>query len=285
MRVCWLLLSLWTAPLCAADAPFLWKFEGAKATHHFVGSVHLLPTQAGQLPPALLRAVDDSATLIFETDIEALESPQMQTEMLAAASSKIGLKAEVGDALYQRLKKQLTKAGLPELFCASFRAWFCAMTLEVTGFVREGFQPELGIDQQLNKRAKQQGKARRGLETLEQHLGLFTGMTTKMSVEFLAATLDEMEQGELSPKVLLDIWQSNDLAAIAKMTGDMKAEHPLAYERLLAGRNRAWLPQLDEMLRRGEPVLVVVGAAHFAGPDGLLALLKARGFALQPLKG
>ena len=55
------------------------------------------------------------------------------------------------------------------------------------------------------------------------------------------------------------------------------------YERLLLDRNRNWLPQIDALFSRTGRAFVVVGAAHLVGPDGLLAMLKARGIAVEQL--
>jgi len=40
---------------------------------------------------------------------------------------------------------------------------------------------------------------------------------------------------------------------------------------------------LEDYFRQDAPVMVVVGAAHMPGPDGLLALLKARGLEPRPV--
>ena len=55
------------------------------------------------------------------------------------------------------------------------------------------------------------------------------------------------------------------------------------YERLLVNRNRNWLPRLDALLTRNGRAFVVVGAAHLVGPDGLLAMLKAKGYKVDQL--
>ena len=63
---------------------------------------------------------------------------------------------------------------------------------------------------------------------------------------------------------------------------DLK-EEPVIYERLLVERNRNWLPQIEALFARRTPALVVVGAAHLVGPDGLLKMLQGKGYAIEQL--
>ena len=64
------------------------------------------------------------------------------------------------------------------------------------------------------------------------------------------------------------------------MLQDLKQE-PQMYERLLVERNRNWLPKLEALFSRPGRAFVVVGAAHLVGPDGLIALLKAKGYQVE----
>ena len=47
---------------------------------------------------------------------------------------------------------------------------------------------------------------------------------------------------------------------------------------LLGDRNRRWLPQILDLLDDDRDYLVVVGALHIVGREGLLSLLKQRGY-------
>lgn len=267
----------------AAAVPFAWTLQTPRATHHFIGSVHLLPPEAQPLPPAYERALQQAGALVFESDIAGLSGPEGESQILPAARNPKGLQADAGAQRYRRLQQQLKRLSLPPALCDPYRAWFCAMTLEVMAYVQGGYKTELGVDQQLFERARTQGKDIRWLEPLPEHLDLFTGMDRRLSLEFLDSTLDELEEGSSSPEALLALWTRNDLAQLETLLLQMKKQSPRLYQRLLAARNRRWLPRLDALLREEQPVLVVVGAAHYAGPDGLLALLKARGWTLQPV--
>jgi uncharacterized protein YbaP (TraB family) len=63
---------------------------------------------------------------------------------------------------------------------------------------------------------------------------------------------------------------------------DFKQE-PRLYQRLLVERNRAWLTKIEALFDRQGRAFVVVGAAHLVGPDGLLAMLTAKGFTVQQM--
>jgi hypothetical protein len=58
---------------------------------------------------------------------------------------------------------------------------------------------------------------------------------------------------------------------------------PEMYQRLLVERNRNWLPKLEALFNRRGRALVIVGAAHLVGPDGLLQTLKSKGYTIEQL--
>jgi uncharacterized protein YbaP (TraB family) len=267
-----------------SGAPFLWEVQAGATRHYLMGSVHLLPESAYPLPAALDAAYANAKGLVLESDLGALSSPETQMQMLSAARSDRadGLKAQIPAALYEQLKRRAATLEMPMELCDSVKPWFCALTLEVFGFQRAGFEAGLGLDEHFYGRASEDEKPVRWLESPDEHVALFTQMPESLSQEFLAATLDEQAQDTDDPEELMRIWRENDLAGIDKASQDMRTHYAKAYERLLAGRNRAWLPHLVQILGESSPQLVIVGAAHFAGPDGLVALLKAKGIAIAP---
>ena len=63
---------------------------------------------------------------------------------------------------------------------------------------------------------------------------------------------------------------------------DLKSD-PVMYQRLLVERNKNWMPKIEELFARRGRALVVVGAAHLVGPDGLIAMLRAKGYTVEQL--
>jgi len=264
-------------PAATSSAPFLWRVTVGDITHYLLGSVHLLPKSAQPLPPALDKAYAAADTLVFESDLGALDAPAMQRAVLAAARGK-GLRGEIPSALYERVQAHARAYGLPDTVCDPYAAWFCAMTLEIFSFQQQGFDAASGLDQHFYAKAANDNKTVAWFEAPDEHLRLFTDMDADMGRRFLASVLDEDGDPQQQPAALLKAWKAGDVAYVEQLDADMKRRYPALYERLLAARNRGWLPLLAARLKLPASQLIIVGAAHLVGPDGLVPALRQRGF-------
>ena len=52
---------------------------------------------------------------------------------------------------------------------------------------------------------------------------------------------------------------------------------------LLYDRNHNWVAQMPAIMQAA-PTLFVIGAGHLPGEQGLLALLKAQGYTMEPMQ-
>lgn len=273
-----------TAAPASAPIPFLWQVKGPQATHYLLGSIHLLPESTHPLPDSLERAYVAVERLVLETDPEALASPEVQQRFLSAAYRDTGNPAQqFGESLTQKLKAQAQQSGLPSTVCDAYRAWFCALTLEIIAFQRAGFEAQYGIDQHFHERGIEDDKGFAFLEATEQHLSLFTGMNPVDGRALLTETLESLGPGAAdAPKEMLAAWTANDMSSIELQLAELQQHAPAIYARLMHDRNQVWLPQISGFFKSEVPTLVIVGAAHLVGPEGLLAELGREGWSLTP---
>jgi uncharacterized protein YbaP (TraB family) len=283
-------LAVLAPSLTAADAPdspapFLWEVQGPKARHYLLGAVHLLPPQAVPPPAALDAAYAATRVLVVDADLDALASPELQGRMLGAAREDRpgGLQAQVGRKLYRKLQARAKSLGMPTPVCADLRAWFCALALALYPLQPAQFSIVHGIARRYFTLARADGRPVATLETAESQIALFAEMPEAQSKQMLAATLDEATVQSQTPEALYRMWRSGDVDTLEEAIRDLRKRYPDLYARILADRNRAWLAPVAERLRQDVPALVVVGAAHLPGADGLLALLKAQGFEASPV--
>jgi hypothetical protein len=143
---------------------------------------------------------------------------------------------------------------------------------------KAGFDANLGLDRHFYDRARVEGKAVKGLETIDGQLSLFDGMTMTQQDHLLAESLKDLDTEQTNAVRLADAWKVGDTATVERIVLSDVKEDPDMYRRLLLNRNRSWLPVLDALLPRSGHAFVVVGAAHLIGPDGLLAMFRAKGY-------
>lgn len=269
----------------AAARDFLWKITGKPGVLYLVGSVHLLTQDFYPLSPTLEAAFAASESLVEEVDLADLTSSPAQMQMLARGMlpSAQSLDKVVSPKTFEDVTKRAQQLGMPIEPLKRFKPWFLALTLSALEWQKAGFDGELGLDRHFFDRAKKDGKRVIGLETTEFQISLFDGLTSDQQERLLVGTLKDLDSEMANLSKLVQAWKAGDAAALEGLVmQDLKSE-PLIYERLLVERNRAWLPKLEPLLARSGRAMIVVGAAHLVGPDGLLALLKAKGYRVEQM--
>jgi uncharacterized protein len=148
--------------------------------------------------------------------------------------------------------------------------------------VQAGFNPALGLDMHFMQRAKDDGKATRGLETVADQIDALSGSPMDEQVLGLEEALQPMDELRKKFDELYGFWRSGDDAAIERlMIDEMVTKTPITAKRINEDRNRRWLPQLEALLAGETDTLVVVGALHLVGDIGLVELLRAKGYSVE----
>jgi uncharacterized protein YbaP (TraB family) len=264
---------------------FIWKVSGPAGSLYLVGSVHLLTKDYYPLNPALDTAFKDSDLLVEEADLGELEAPASQIKLLTRGllPGNQSLDMVVSAATYALVTKRVGDLGLPIEPLKRFKPWMLALTLVELEWQKAGFEARLGLDRHFYDRAKVDGKIVQGLETVDYQLSLFDKMTKEEQDRMLAESLKDLDKERASVLKLTDAWKAGNAAAVERIVLDDVKGDPVMYDRLLVNRNRDWFPKLDALLIRSGRAFVVVGAAHLVGPDGLLAMFKAKGYKVEQL--
>ena len=270
-------------PTDAAGRSFLWKASSPDGVLYLVGSVHLLSTDYYPLNPSLDAAFTDSSMLVEEVDMSDMLGPDAQLRMLTRGMLPGGqtLETVVSPATMALVDKAVAGLGLPIGPLKQFKPWMLALTLVGLEWQRAGFDAELGLDKHFFDEAQRAGKPVQGLETVDYQIGRFDELSMSDQDHLLAESLKDSELADV--KTLADAWKAGDEPTVEHIVLDDLKTEPTLYQRLLVERNRNWLPKLEALFHRPGHALVVVGAAHLVGPDGLLAMLKAKGYVVEQL--
>ncbi|HVH28256.1 MAG TPA: TraB/GumN family protein [Vicinamibacterales bacterium] len=282
-----LLATLCQVDAAPAQAPrnFIWKISSPTGAIYLVGSVHLLTKDYYPLNPSLETAFKDSDLLVEEADLGELEAPASQFKLLTRGllPGNQSLDTVLSASTYELVTKRVEALGVPLEPLKRFKPWMLALTLVQLEWQKAGFDGSLGLDRHFYDRARVDGKAVQGLETVDFQLSLFDGMSAEEQDRMLAGSLEDLDDERANVVRLIDAWKAGDAATVERlMLSDME-DDPIMYKRLLVDRNRAWLPRLDALLGRTGRAFVVVGAAHLVGPEGVLAMFRAKGYRVEQL--
>ena len=268
--------------------PLLWEVSQGQARLYLLGSFHLLKPEDYPVSSDVDQAFADARRLVFELAPEEMDSPELSRQMMRAAQRQDGqtLQQELDTRTWRKLQAYAEKRQLPLEAWQHYRPWFVGLTISLTSMAQQGMQPVLGLDRYFMRRARASGKSATGLERADDQIALLAGMTTQEQRQMLAEALEDAgEGGDRQIERLHAAWRHGDAALLwHEMAQDLWRQYPALYRRIDVERNDRWVPQLKEMLQDAPTkgnVLVVVGALHLLGEEGLVEKLRACGYRVK----
>jgi uncharacterized protein YbaP (TraB family) len=258
------------APATKDADPAIWVVKDADTTIYLFGTVHVLKPGLSWFDEAVKTAFDKSDTVVLEM-IEP-DLPTMQGLIAKTALAPAGdpaLTAKLPEAKRAAYAAELADIGMPAVALDRFKPWFAAMTLSVAPLTKLGYDPNSGAERTITTAAKAANKEMIGLETAEQQLGYFAGLTDQQQLDYLVNTIDDYAKaGPLLDKMVLQ-WSAGDPAALGGTMNDEMRKMPEIAKVLLTDRNSRWADWITARMAKPGTVFIAVGAGHLAGPDSV----------------
>jgi hypothetical protein len=275
-------LALGVAAPASAKPP-VWVIRSHGATLVLFGSIHLLPAGLDWRPAALDDALASADEVWFELPITAKAAAEAAAVSLSRGALPKG--GRLSAMMSENDTARLTQAAV-SLHCTPeaidrMQPWMAELTLSVAEDARSGADASSGVEDQIEALTGP-AVARRSFETAAQQIEFLAGAPVKDQLASLNWTVGEIVGDPDSYRRVVDEWLSADLLGLKHDANDpLERVSPGLYQRLLIKRNRAWAGKLASRLKHPGKVVVVVGIGHLIGPDGLPALLRARGFDVE----
>jgi uncharacterized protein YbaP (TraB family) len=263
----------------------MWKVAGASNSVYLLGSIHLLRSQDYPLPMAIDAAYDDAEVLIMEVDMDDMDpfAAQAAFTRYGVLHDDTTLRDLMGDGLYLEAIAAAEIIDIPLEMLQKTEPWYAAMTVEIMMLSRIGFNPALGVEMHMMSKATQDGKTIEGLETVEEQIQFLDGMSLQAQRNMLLSTLVESAKlGEMMDD-LIDAWRRGDIAELEAGMLDELAKHEELSKALVTDRNSRWVGQIEELLDDVDDYLIIVGALHLIGPQGVPNQLESMGYDVHQL--
>lgn len=284
-----------------ADAqPFargnLWQARRGDDLVTLVGTYHLGDPRHDALLEAIAPQLVTARTVLVEAgpEEEAALTARLARDPAVMVMADASLPELLPPQEWQALAKALTDRGIPAFLGAKFQPWYITLLLAVPSCQLDAAQLDSGLDARIIEAAAAQAIPVRALERYDTLLRLFGTMTQEDQLALIRNSLAMEDRAEDFAVTLSDAYFAGESRLIWELTRaeslrlpgatpeEVEADLAMMEETMINSRNRAWIAEIEQAAAQG-PVLAAFGALHLPGPQGVPALLEARGWTLTPL--
>lgn len=264
----------------------LYKVSSKQSTVYILGSIHLAKAELYPLDEAIVKAYEKSDVLVVEVDPSSEVSVSMMQEVMSDSGMYppgMSLKTQLSDNTYKSLRSYAKNRGLSIDEMQKMKPWVVMLQLTVTEMMHLGYSPELGIDNYFLDRAKAENKTVAELETAAEQMALLSKNDDAFQDKLLLYTLESMTELEPLLKKMFASWKKGDGDALERIISLPLEEDPglqEVYDALIIRRNHKMSKKIESFLKSGKDYFVVVGSGHVVGEEGIVSLLRQKGYTL-----
>ena len=255
--------------------PLVWQAQDTQREFIILGSIHAGEDDFYPLPNAFTSHWNSADALVVEANILKPSSAQLNPAVATTAEM-------LSETEKQSLAATAKLAGLSSSPLLSSPPWLAAISLQMKMAEQAGLSPDRGIDITLLKRAQASQLPILELESIEKQLRLMEQLDDH-GKNLLMATVNEWDEMTDQLTCLISAWQAGDQTQLDNLF-DASQYNDDTDAALIVDRNHDWATKLieDPTYQQGK-FLIVVGAMHLLGEEGLPELLKQKGFSVKQL--
>ena len=263
------------------EKSLLWKISGngLKKPSYLFGTIHL--TCDTSLDANTLNALETTEQLYLELD---MDDKSIQMKLMKLMMMKDGAKLstllspEDFKILDEFMKKNLNMSA--KLF-DSFKPFMISSML----FPKMLDCKSQSVESELMKITKEQNEEIFGLEKAEDQMKVFDEISYQDQADELLKTVkDNLEKDKKEFQEMITIYQNKDIEGMLKMMSD--SDNKITSENqdiLLNDRNKNWIPIMIKTMK-DKPTFFGVGAGHLAGEEGVIKLLRKKGYKVEAVQ-
>lgn len=271
----------------------VWRVTNAKAPFYLVGSIHALSKKDYPLPAPYEIALRDSKRFLFEFDPNRHVEFEKKFEAAGKYPPGQDICSKIHPDLLAWLRQNIMTVKVDnrrerrerlgtfdnEL---RYKPWWIAQHLVGPATYTKSSLSH-GLDNYFVDRATRERKEIAGLESVDEHVAVMSGLSDRDGEFILRDALDEPRNAEKEFSKMHKAWHKGDTNALWAGDSRLRTQAPWIAARFVDNRNAKWIPRIEAELKSGKPTAIVAGALHFAGPNSVIKLLEKRGYQIEQL--
>lgn len=262
------------------DKALLWEIsgKGLSSPSYLYGTIHIICKEDFRFSTTLKDKFMNAKEVFLEID---MDDPGMMMKMASLMMMKDkSLKDLMSAEDYSFLSKYVQDSlGMPMMLFNKMKPMTLISLLSTRTLPCSGSE---SYEQTMINMAKQQKKDIKGLETLEDQIGVFDKIPDSVEIQMVLDMIRKMPEQREQFLRIVKAYKNEDINALAKEMNespDMKGVEDI----LLVNRNKNWIPVMEKAMKEGN-CLFAVGAGHLPGSDGVIALLRKAGYTVKPVQ-
>ncbi len=264
----------------------IWQVSNGENTVYLGGTFHMLKPSDYPLPKEFEEVYKKVNWLVFETDIDQLDTPAFQKKFIKAMTLPSGqiLADQLSPQAYAGLIRYAAKNKIDTGRLQHFRPQMIGLIISLEELKKFGLTAQ-GVDNFMGDKAKLDGKIITKLESVDEQINYIATMGKGNESDLILQTLEDIKDLPNDLTTMGNAWRVGDRKSLFE-TGikPMMEDYPQVYRSLLVERNNNWLPKIERLIKQPEKKFILVGALHLVGENGLLQQLKNRGYQVQQYK-
>jgi uncharacterized protein YbaP (TraB family) len=283
-----LLLLLLTTLLYSAgttqqtEKSFLWELTYGTKRVYLLGSIHVARQDLFPLKHPIETAYNSADAIAVEVDLDkATHIMPLLLQQHAFLPPEKSITDIISPDSTALLQKHLKKIHLDFERLKQMKPWYLSILISNISLERIGARSYLGIDQYFTSRAYRDGKEVVELEGAAAQLRMLDSLPFEEQEYLMRSSILDDARMETVFEEMVRLWRQGDIKGLAAFFEEELAGYPelkAFNQKLITQRNKTLTEKIVELMQRNDTLLIIIGAAHFTGKDGIIKRLEKRGF-------
>ena len=261
----------------------LWEISGngLKQSSYLFGTIHMIPKKEYFFTQVMQEKFKNCKTLALEVHLDSMKekAKAMSSEMMFPDGKS--LKDYMSESDYTRVERySLDSLKVGKLFftlATKMKPFFGSSVI-----MMQMIEKPVAYEEKLFESAQKNKMKITGLETFEYQLSVINSISIEKQVEMMY-----LDQFETNPMIeynkMVTAYKKQNLTELIEASSQSTEEYKEFEDRFLLTRNKNWIPVIEGLVSK-ESTFIAVGAAHLPGVEGVLNLLKEKGYTVTPVK-
>lgn len=260
-----------------SDNSVLWEVSGngLSKPSYITGTCHIMCSKDFEIKPKVLKALEKSESFVMEINYT---DPTEMTALQKMFQTDKKLSDQLSPNEANELDKILTDYGtsLKNMDNSSSQALYALISMKAVPCSQTEIK---SYEIELLQIAVKNKKKIDGLEKVEDQL---TSINKAYDLKEVIQQLKMGKEYEVLLQRMIHAFKKEDVQSVYDLFKNDKFMNSKQEKAMLTDRNKNWAEKMPEIMKK-ESSLFAVGGAHLMGENGIIKLLRSKGYTVKPI--